>query len=407
MRARRDQPASFPAFRLCECCRYLVSKITIRADQKRLGHGVRRFLIIESETPLRRLRHDRIFFDIPEGVAARPTLLDCHVAPALMLAMAEGRDLFVQGPLSRRMIQNAYEFVEAWTSWRPALFSCVGIEAESIVDHVDTRPLRAIQAFSGGLDALYTTWYHRIGGPGPARKRLQAGLLVQGFDISPRDDHAMQIIYDQGRAILDTVDVRLFRMKTNLKNAIRIDWEMFHGAAIACALMQFSDEFNQGLIGSSGPYDALEIPWGSNPITDPLTGGAAMTIHHDGCGRSRNDKIDAIAGWPVAADNLRVCWRNPDPSKNCGTCEKCIRTALGFMANGHSIPKSLKAEISVADILGCPTNNKVQMDRFRQLRDLALRKGVTGAWVEAIGAKLQAGNSARQKAKAPALSHAA
>ena len=382
-------------------------KISIRADQKRLGQGVRRFLIVESDTPLRRLRHHRIFFDIPEGVTGRPALLDCHVAPALMLAMAEGRDLFVRGPVSRRMIHNAYEFVEAWASWRPALFSRVGIEAESIVDQVDDRPSRAIQAFSGGLDALYTTWYHRIGGPGQACRPLQAALLVQGFDISLRDDRSMQIIYDQGRATLDTVGVRLFRMKTNLKKAIRIDWEMFHGAAIACALMQFSDQFNQGLIGSSGPYDALEIPWGSNPITDPLVGGGAMTIHHDGCGRSRNDKINAIAGWPVAADNLRVCWRNSDPSQNCGICEKCIRTALGFLANGHAIPKSLRADISVADILGCPTDNKVQRDRFRQLRDLAVRNGVTGAWVDAIGAKLQSRNPARRKPKVVVLPRAA
>lgn len=384
-----------------------MSKISIQADQKRLGQGVRRLLIVESDAPLARLRHNRIFFDVPEGLDAPPALLDCHVAPALMLAMAEGRDLFVHGPVSRRMMHNAYEFVEAWASWRPSVFSRIGIEAETVVDHVDDRPARAIQAFSGGLDALYTTWYHRIGGPGPARKPLQAGLLVQGFDISLRDDRSMQIIHDQGRAILDTVDVRLFRMKTNLKNAIRIDWEMFHGAAIACALMQFSGDFTQGLIGSSGPYDALEIPWGSNPITDPLVGGAAMTIHHDGCGRSRNDKIDAIAGWPMAADNLRVCWRNPDPSRNCGTCEKCIRTALGFLANGHAVPKSLKADISVADILCCPISNKVQMERFRQLRDLAIRNRVGGAWVEAIGAKLQAKAPARQKAKAGALSRAA
>lgn len=358
-------------------------------------------MVIESDRQLGRLRQDRIFFDIPEGVQKRPKLLDCHVAPAAMLAMAEGKDLFVRGPVSRAMICNAHEFVEAWATWRPALFSRIEIDAERIVDHVDRRPPRAIQAFSGGLDALFTTWYHRIGGPERARRPLAAGLLVQGFDISPRDDRSMQIVYDQGRAILDTVDVRLYRMKTNLRKAIRIDWEMFHGAAIACALMQFSDGFNQGLIGSSGPYDALEIPWGSNPITDPLAGGAAMSIHHDGCGRSRNDKIDAIAGWKAAADSLRVCWRNPDPSRNCGVCEKCIRTALGFLACGHPIPQSLRADISEADILSCATDSRVQLDRFRQLRDLALRNGVAGTWIEAIGAKLQQAQGSASPATDP------
>lgn len=330
-------------------------------------------------------------------MAARQELLDAYVAPVLMLAMAEKADVAFRGAVSRAMIYNAHEFMEAWATWHPQMFSRVEISADSIVDAPRRAPARAIQAFSGGVDALFTTWTHRIGGPALARRPLEAGLLVHGFDIPLDDEGSMQLAYDKGRLVLDGVGVRLYRLKTNLKKAIRLDWEMFHGAAIASALMQFSEDFDQGLIGSSGPYDALEIPWGSNPLTDHLAGGGAMSIVHDGAGNSRNDNINALAGWPLAADHLRVCWRNADASRNCGVCEKCIRTALAFLAHGHAIPKSLKADITADDILACRTSSNVHVARFRQLRDLALKNGISAPWVDAIGMKLEAGMSKRQR----------
>lgn len=367
-----------------------MAMINVWAEQRRLDSGIRRVLTIESDVELRNLRKNRIFYDIPEGITAKQKLLDAYVAPMVMLAMSEKTDVFFSGPVSRAMLYNAHEFMEAWATWRPDTFSRVGIDAESIVESPRRGPARAIQAFSGGLDALFTTWTHKIGGPPVARRPLDAGLLIHGFDIALDDETSMQMAFDKGKLVLDSVDVQLYQLKTNLKKAIKIDWEMFHGAAIASALMQFSKDFDQGLIGSSGPYDSLEMPWGSNPLTDHLAGGAIMDIVHDGAGHSRNDKINAIASWPLAGDNLRVCWRNADASANCGLCEKCIRTALGFLAFGHPIPKSLKADITVADILACRTTSKVQAARFRELRDLAIMNGITAPWVDAIGMKLQA-----------------
>lgn len=44
--------------------------------------------------------------------------------------------------------------------------------------------------------------------------------------------------------------------------------------------------------------------------------------------------------------------------------------------------------ITNEQILSCRTSNAVQLDRFRQLRDLAVRNGIDAPWVEAIGEKL-------------------
>lgn len=139
-------------------------RINVRAEQRRLDKGIRRTLILDADADLRSLRKRRVFYDIPEGVTARQELLDAYVAPVLMLAMAEKTDLFFRGPLSRAMAYNAHEFMKVWATWRPEVFSPIEIDAESIVDAPRRAPARAIQAFSGGLDALFTTWTHKLGG---------------------------------------------------------------------------------------------------------------------------------------------------------------------------------------------------------------------------------------------------
>ena len=62
-------------------------------------------------------------------------------------------------------------------------------------------------------------------------------------------------------------------------------------------MQMFSAEFSHALVGSSEPYDALVLPWGSNPVTDRLLSGGRLAIVHDGAGFSRTDKISFLSGF--------------------------------------------------------------------------------------------------------------
>gem|GEM_PF-4461831 len=42
-----------------------MATLSVRAGQRRLGSGIRRILVIESDTELCHLRRNRIFYDIP------------------------------------------------------------------------------------------------------------------------------------------------------------------------------------------------------------------------------------------------------------------------------------------------------------------------------------------------------
>jgi hypothetical protein len=51
-----------------------------------------------------------------------------------------------------------------------------------------------------------------------------------------------------------------------------------------------------------------------------------MRFVHHGSNATRLDKLATIVRDPMSYDRLRVCWIQDIGLKNCGECEKCIRT---------------------------------------------------------------------------------
>lgn len=371
----------------------MMKKLRAWPDAKADPYGYQRQLKIELPNPSPFLRQNVLIIRIGSDLNAPLDLVDCYLPALCMLAMAEGLDVRIHGAASRQALANMVEFQLAWLIWHPQRFKRLAeIEVDQIVDDFPRRTARAVQAFSGGLDAIFTTWFHKMGGLPIARLPLDLAVFVHGFDIPRNDKQAFDLAFAKGRKVLDSVGVDLIGVKTNLRGAINVGWEAFHGAAIAAVLGQFSNEYTHGLIGSSGSYRSLIIPWGSNPLTDHLMSGAKMSFVHVGSGYERSDKVRAISDWQIAADNLRVCWRNTDNSANCGKCEKCIATALAFRAWGKPIPPSLKTEITEQDIMQCIISSKNQRKRLLRLRDLAIKNQVDEPWVNAITRKFSLPN---------------
>ncbi len=112
--------------------------------------------------------------------------------------------------------------------------------------------------------------------------------------------------------------------------------------------------YSEGLIPSSLPYHALVLPWGSNPLTDPLLSIRTFAIVHDGAAFTRAEKVKQIAHWRQALQNLRVCWEGDRKDGNCGHCEKCIQTILNFRAVGLGLPPCFDQDVADEEILqGC------------------------------------------------------
>ena len=85
----------------------------------------------------------------------------------------------------------------------------------------------------------------------------------------------------------------------------------------------------------------VTIPWGSNPVTSPLLSSARMRMVQPGAGTTRTEKVRAIGGLDSVRSHIRVCWQGDQLGRNCGRCEKCVRSKVNFLAAGHGVVPAL------------------------------------------------------------------
>ncbi len=116
---------------------------------------------------------------------------------------------------------------------------------------------------------------------------------------------------------------------------------MTFGIAMAAILHLFSDRAGSIVQASDTTYGHIDIPWGSNPITSPLLSSSRMRVAQPGGGVTRTQKVEAIGGLTSVREHLRVCWEGDRLGRNCGRCEKCVRTKVNFLAAGHGTAPAL------------------------------------------------------------------
>lgn len=260
---------------------------------------------------------------------------DPFLAATVLTWMEAHCDVHVHGNVSRRLLAGLTEWQAAWARWRPKRYRQVRVTVDDVRDE---RALteKTVLAFSGGVDAAYSLRRHATRAAGWQQVDLKAALLVHGFDI-PLEQVS---VFDRARAraqlMLDGTGVSLLTISTNLRE-LGLIWEDAFATAVVGSLTLLAPQYGIGLIGSSEPYDRLVLPWGSNPVTDPLLSSGLMEIRHDGAAAGRTEKVRLLAEWP-GADYLRVCWQGEELDRNCGRCEKCLRTRLNFALAGVRRP---------------------------------------------------------------------
>lgn len=250
--------------------------------------------------------------------------------------MEDGGSVHVHGTASRKLLQSLSEWQAAWAKWRPGVYQIVTITVDEVSD-ASTTSRRALAAFSGGVDAAFTVRRHTTGAAGWQTLDLSAALLVHGYDIPISQPDVFRRARERARQMLEGQGLDLLTVSTNLRD-LGQNWEDVCGLAIASALALHTPDYGVGLIGSSEAYDAMVIPWGSNPVTDHLCSTGLIEIRHDGAGFNRSEKAASLVDWPEALNLLRVCWAGDMLDRNCGICEKCARTRENFRIAGMENP---------------------------------------------------------------------
>lgn len=285
-------------------------------------------------------------------------------------AMARGAELVVHGAVSPSLLANLEEFQECWSGWRPELYRRVGIRAEGAWE--GARGEGGITAFSGGVDSCATVRRHG---------EVKTALMVHGFDIPLGED--FRGAAERSRRILGSRGVELVEMATNFREVVRLDWEDVFGAAVGACLTLIGGRFAVGWVPSSDSYRTLILPYGSNPVSDGLLGSERFAIRYDQL-RGRPEKVGLLADWPESLQELRVCWEGRERDRNCGKCEKCVRTILSFRVAGMGLPGCFEAGVTEEEIRGLRMRSKGNLVVMQEVLEAAEARGMREAWVRAL-----------------------
>ena len=309
---------------------------------------------------------------------------DPFVIGTIFIAMRESLDLIVHGEVSPSLLRNIDEFQEAWMCWLPARYAKIEIVADTEKEQPKADSDAAIMTFSGGADSCFTAWRHKKGTCGRLKQNLDAGLMIQGFDISLGQEDVFERAAKKSKIMLNSLGVEMIPIATNFKNTGQL-WMDCHGAGIASCLMVLQGGFTTGLIGSSAPYNRLQSPFlGSNPVTDHLFSSDSFRILHDGAAYTRRAKVKEIAKWPEVLKLLRVCYAGVDHDRNCCKCEKCIRTILSFRVHGFNLPECFEHDVRDDQILALTKLRGATLGYYEEILSQAKILFISESWVTAL-----------------------
>ena len=321
-----------------------------------------------------------IYYESNSPGVANNTNYDSIMCAIIHLAMREVDKIYLHGSVSKKILLNLIEYQKAWVRWSPDKYSEVQIMSDEIVNGRCGEG-EVISAYSGGVDAMFSLLQNTSKNElDTTSHNLTACLLVHGFDIPLSDCTAFETVREQAVDLHSHLGVDTFWIRTNSKEILG-DWEASFAAQLMACLHLFSGRFDTALIGSSEPYDELVIPWGSSPITDHLLSGGGMDAVHYGAGYSRTEKVAYLSKFPLAVKKLRVCWQGSDKAKNCGTCEKCIRTRLNFEAVGLSDPECFSQPFDPSIVNRLNVNNLAQLQELKSISKYAKQRGNDPKWI--------------------------
>jgi hypothetical protein len=158
---------------------------------------------------------------------------------------------------------------------------------------------------------------------------------VGGLDRAETDARFARS-FAASRGICADVGLDVVPLRSNLcrlNESMRFWMYQYHGAFLASLAHFVGHEFRAAHIASSYPATHL-VPWGSHPALDPLYSSQHVRLSHDGVELSRLQKVRQLRDWPAALDCMYVCTSDTSGGRNCGRCEKCVRTKLHLLVAG-------------------------------------------------------------------------
>ena len=264
---------------------------------------------------------------------------DPFLSSMILVAMALGEELECQGNLSPRLVYAIDEYQQIYSLWRPDVFTPIQIHPSKL----SPAPLpenagQYATAFSGGVDSFFTLKQSLFPEPGRPSWPIHYGLFVLGSpDIPLIYSKKFEIFAKQYTELFNHLGLELIPVRTNLMqfSANRIPFTPFLEAPIMGCALGLSPLFSGVFMSSARLYERYRDD-GTGPITAHLLSTETFEPFASGCAYTRIQKLQAIADWAPAQENLRVCFgfTSESTEMNCSHCAKCIRTRMDLNVLG-------------------------------------------------------------------------
>jgi hypothetical protein len=258
------------------------------------------------------------------------------IASVLTAWQAKERRIQVEGALCPALVSNLQGVFMMLNAWYPQDFATPPqIEATRGLVAALPKGQGAISLMSGGIDSLCLLRANHLHFPTGHPNRIKAVVSVaQNAQPFPTCDAIHKKMAGRLAAIRPVAAEAAVAVIPAIANTWWLNPDgYFYGqkaysSQLSAVTSLFSQRFHRGYIASS--YDAAFTgkPWGSHPQLDAYYSSAHFQMENSGTEMTRLRKVELVADWPVAFQHIRVCQNDNSASKNCGTCEKCIRTML-------------------------------------------------------------------------------
>jgi hypothetical protein len=248
----------------------------------------------------------------------------------------------VQAPVSAELRERVGRAQRVWANlpeYRGHLPVPIDAPVREPAAHIDpadpTRPW--CSAFSGGVDSFHAALRNR--------ERIAFLVTIHGILQEEVDPEDLAITSAWLRAGAEAVGLPLVEVVTNLRQVLvgrmgcRWDYT-FILAKYGLAHFLFP-HIGGMLIGGELDYRELQSLHPTtkyNPLFDPLTSSDDVRVRIDGMTLNRLQKTRELSGHPRMVDALWVCHQryasDYKDGRNCGRCEKCIRTLTALRLLG-------------------------------------------------------------------------
>ena len=291
---------------------------------------------------------EEVFFSVP---AKHARFLDRRgdaflTIGALIASMAREKRIVVDG-VDPQLVDGVRTALAWLQHWYPDEVSRIDIVANGYQPRGVIPGRVAGSMLSGGIDSLALVRSNHLSLPEGHPTRISAGVLINWNAGATRelDVLAFESVERRRRSFTDFVDdipIYLIPLYSNVMSLLDYPrgklWSwVLHGSAFAAAGHALSAGLHTVFIGSSDPAGVF-LPWGSSPLTDNVLSSAGFEFVHTGQEMTRIEKTSLVAEWGAGLDVLTVCagsYAARAVKRNCGECEKCLRSAAVFHAIGR------------------------------------------------------------------------